>query len=127
LNQPLNSSNTESDQSRTRPKHSIASRSHERLLLDRDVDAQLGQHLVNAGIEVRHRHSVGELEPLRASIRGANDKGVVDEIEADLEGRVAVMQAPRRQPPNIEVQRDVPPVVARRRGGEPDLAQDLGV
>ena len=37
-------------------------RDTERLLLDLDVDAELGEHRVEAGVEVRDGHPVAELE-----------------------------------------------------------------
>ena len=97
LNQPLNSSKTVSVQSRMRPKRSIASRSHdacstssgngvvigttERLLLDLDVDAELGEHRVEAAVEVRDGHPVAELEGPAAPIGGLHEQGVIEEVE----------------------------------------------
>src|SRR5438034_4034556 len=52
---------------------------------------------------------------------------MIDEIDGDLERRLTMMQAPRRQPAYVDVQRDVPPMVAGCRGRQPDLAQDLAV
>jgi site-specific DNA recombinase len=52
---------------------------------------------------------------------------VIDKVDHDLERRVLVMQAPRRQTADVDVQRDVPPVVAWRRGRQLDLAEDLAV
>ena len=130
LNQPLNSSNTESDQSRIRPKRAIASRSQdawstilrerrrhrhaERLLLDLHVDPELAEQRVEAGIELRDGQSVAELERLRATVGRSHGHGVIDEVEGDLERRVVVMQPSRLQPAHVDVERDVPPVVARR-------------
>jgi hypothetical protein len=38
-----------------------------------------------------------------------------------------VMQPPRREAAHVDVEGDVPPVIARRDGGQPDLADDLAV
>jgi hypothetical protein len=82
---------------------------------------------VEAGIEVRDRQSPAELEGLRATVSRPDDHGVVDEVDRDLERRVAMMQAPCRETADVDVQRDVPPVVARWRRRQPDLADDLAV
>jgi hypothetical protein len=82
---------------------------------------------VHAGVEVRDRHSAAELEGRRAAVAGLDDKRVIDEVERDLEGRIAVMQPSRREAADVDVERDVPPVVARRRGRQPDLAEYLAV
>ncbi len=102
-------------------------RDTERLLLDLDVDAELGKQGVEAGVEVGDGHPVAELERLVAPVTGLHTQGVIEEVEPDLEGRPAMMEAPRREPANVDVQGDVPPVIARCRRGEPDLAEDLGV
>ena len=51
---------------------------------------------------------------------------MIDEVEVDLEPAVTVRDRRRRQAPRRHVQRDVPPVVERRREGQPHLADDLG-
>ena len=71
-------------------------RDPERLLLDLDVDAELGEHRVEAGVEVRDGHPVAELERPVASVGGLHEQGVIEEVERDLEGRPAMMQAPCR-------------------------------
>ena len=48
---------------------------------------------MDAAIEVRDRDSAGERERPRATICRANDQGVIDEVDRDFEGRLAVMQA----------------------------------
>jgi hypothetical protein len=60
-------------------------------------------------------------------IGGPRDQGVIGEVERNLERRAAVMQAACRQAADVDVQRDVPPVVSRRRRRQPDLADDPGV
>src|SRR5919106_1720661 len=78
-------------------------------------------------MEVGHRQSVPELKRSRATVGGLDDQGVIDEVDRDLERCAAMMQTPCREPANIDVQRDVPPMVARRGGREPDLSEDLAV
>src|SRR4029453_5379511 len=56
----------------------------ERLLPDRDVDSELAQRLMEARVEVGHRNTVGELERPDATVMGANEQRVVDEVEVDL-------------------------------------------
>jgi hypothetical protein len=102
-------------------------RDAKRLLLDLDVDAELAEHFVDTGVEVRDRQPVSELEGPRAAVRGPDDQGVIEEVQGDLEGGVALMQPSGREPTNVDVERDVPPVVARRRRREADLPEDLAV
>ena len=82
---------------------------------------------MDAGVEVRDGHPVAKLERPAAPVGGLHDEGVIEEVESDLEGRPAMMQAPCREPADVDVQGCVPPVVARRRRREPDLADDLRV
>ena len=82
---------------------------------------------MDAGIEVRDGQSAAELERPGATVGRPDDHGVIDEVDRDLERRAVVMQPPRRETSHVDVQRDVPPVVARRRGRQPDLADDLAV
>jgi hypothetical protein len=82
---------------------------------------------VEAGVELRDRQPCAERERRGSAVRRPDDHGVIDEVDRDLERRVAMMQPPRREPADVDVQRHVPPVVARRRGGQPDLAEDLAV
>ena len=102
-------------------------REPERLLPDRDVDPELAQRLVETRVEIGHRNSLGELERPDATVMGANEQRVVDEVEVDLKGRVVVVQPPGREAAHVDVERDVPPLVARRGGREPDLPDDLAV
>jgi hypothetical protein len=99
----------------------------ERLLLDLDVEAELGEHGVETGVEVRDGYPVAELEQPVAHVRGLDDQCVINEVAPDLEGRVAMVQAPCCEPADVDVEGGVPPVVAGCRGREPDLADDLGV
>ena len=97
------------------------------MLLDLDVDSELAQRLVEPVVEVGDRDAVGELEGADATVVRAHDERVVDEVEVDLERRGVVVQPPRREPADVDVERGVPPVVPRRRGRETDLPHDLAV
>ena len=97
-------------------------RDAERFLFDGDVDAQFAERCVDAGIEVGDRHSAADVERLGATVAGAGNQGVVDEVDRDLEGRIAMVQAPGGEAAHVDVQRGVPPVVARGGSGQPDLA-----
>ncbi len=99
----------------------------ERLLGDLDVDVELAEQRVEAGVELRDGQSATQLERPGATVSRPDDHRVIDEVDRDLERGVVVMQPPRREPSHVDVQRDVPPVVARRRRGQPDLADDLAV
>jgi hypothetical protein len=102
-------------------------RDAEGLLLDLDVDVQLPEQRVETGVEVGHGQAVAELERPRATVGRADDHGVADEVERDLERRVVVVQPPRGEAAHVDVQRDVPPVVAWRGARQSDLADDLAV
>ena len=77
------------------------------------------------GVEVCDREAVDEVERPGATVAGANAQCVVDEVEVDLKCLLVVVQPPGREAAQVDVQRGVPPVVARRRRCEPDLADDL--
>ena len=100
-------------------------RKSERLLPDLDVDAEPPEGGMQEGVEVGDARA--ELEAARATVGGADDERVVDEVERDVIGRLLLMETARGQAAHVDVERDVPPVVARRSRGEPDLADDLAV
>jgi hypothetical protein len=102
-------------------------RDTERLLKNRDVDAQVAEGLVQVGVEPRNRHAAREREGLDPPVPTLHDESVVDEVERDLELGFPVVEATRGQAANVDVERRVPPVVARRRRGQADLAEDLAV
>ena len=102
-------------------------RDAERFLFDVDVDAPFAECGMDAGIEVGDRHSAADVERLGAIVAGAGNQGVVDEVDRDLEGRIAMVQAPGDEAAHVDVQRGVPSVVARGGSGQPDLAEDLAV
>src|SRR5438067_5277971 len=98
----------------------------ERRLADRDVDAEPRQERVQARVELGHREPVHEPERLDRAAARLDDETVLDEVESDLEARaVLVVHAPRRQPPHVHVQRNVPPVIPRSSGRQAHLADDL--
>ena len=130
-NQPANSSKTTAVQSRTRQKRPTASASYEacsRVLRERSRHRHAEGLLAGSArrrrsrasaacsslVERRDREAVGERERL-LGVGRLDDEPVADEVEADLEpGAVRPVQEPRRQPVDVDVERDVPPVV---RGG----------
>ncbi len=99
----------------------------ERLLLNRDVDAEVVKRVVQAGVEVRDRQAACEREGSDPTVASLHDESVVDEVERDLELGFPVMEATRRQAADVDVEGRVPPVVARRGRREPDLAENLAV
>ena len=101
-------------------------RNAERLLADRNVDPEPAERRVQALVEGRDREPVVERERLELPAVGPDDEPVVDEVEVDLEGHAGRRVHPaRRQPAHVDVERDVPPVVARGGRGHPHLADDL--
>ena len=107
---------------RERSRHRHA----EGLLADRDVDAERREGCVQLLVELGDREPVDELERLHFATVGRDHQAVIDEVEVDLEGDTSArVQATRRQPAHVDVERDVPPVVAWRGGGHPHLADDL--
>jgi hypothetical protein len=102
-------------------------RDTERLFKNRDVDAQVPKGLVQVGVEPCNRQAAREREGLDPPFSALHDESVVDEVERDLELGFPVVKATRGEAADVDVERRVPPVVARRRRGEPDLAEDLTV
>jgi hypothetical protein len=122
LNQPLNSSNTLSVQSRI-----LLNRQAERMFFDLDVDLELAQRLMEKSVELRHRNTAVKGERPPTTVVCAHDECIVDKVEADLERRAVAMQSPGGQAAHVDVQRHVPPVIARGRCCQTDLADDLAV
>jgi hypothetical protein len=99
----------------------------ERHFPDFDIDAKFTEDRVDARIEVPDRHSGAEPERLGPAVSGPHDQGMIDEVDGDIERCAAMVEAACRQAADVYVQRDVPPVVARCRCRQPDLAEDLAV
>ncbi len=91
---------------------------------DVHLDPEATQSIHECRIEVRDRHR-GKREPLDAAVVGRDDQPVVDEVERDLERPRAMAYWRGRKPARRHIERDVPPVVHQRRGGQPDFADDL--
>jgi hypothetical protein len=101
-------------------------RDAERALGDADVDAQLVQGGVDLAVELGDGQSVDQRERAHLAATGFHDQGVVDEVEIDLKrDALRRVHGARRQSAHVDVERHVPPVVARRGGRHPDLADDL--
>ena len=99
-------------------------RDAERLLADRDVDAEPPQARRGAARRTPRPRARRERERLRCTAARPHDEPVVDEVEVDLERHAGRrVHAARRQPAHVDVERHVPPVVARRRRGQPHLAR----
>jgi hypothetical protein len=92
---------------------------------DPDVDAAVSQPRHQLPVEGGHGSgSKVHDECLRPSV--GHDEAMVDEVEGDLKGAVSVRDRWRREAPGGDLERDVPPVVHRRRERQADLADDLG-
>jgi hypothetical protein len=99
----------------------------ERQLADLDVDPQPTERPVQPPVELRDVEAIVQREPIAPPVGRAHDQRVVHEVQADVERRAAVMQAARREPTHVDVERHVPPVVARRRRRQADLAHHLAI
>jgi hypothetical protein len=82
---------------------------------------------MEASVEVGDRDTGTQVEGPDPSVSGLNDEGGGKEVNANLERRVVVVQAAGGEPAGVDVERGVPPVVARRCRGQPDLSDDLRV
>ena len=102
-------------------------RDPERRLDDLDVEPVFAEQPVQARVEGCDREAVLEREPGGDAAVGAQDEAVIDEVEGQVEAHVAVRQAAGGQAAHVHVERDVPPVVARLRRCQLDLADDLRV
>ena len=97
-----------------------------RRLSNRDVDAKVAERRVQPLVECSDGQVVDEGERFRLATARANDEPMIDEIEVDLVARpVRRVEPSRCEPTDVEVERNVPPVVSRRRGRHTDLADDL--
>ena len=94
-------------------------------LVDGDVNAKLGQISHHGGIEARDRLS-GESKLPRCAIARRNPQGMVDEVEIDLKGPVAIGDRRGRQPARGDIQCDVPGMIEPWRALKTDLADNLG-
>ena len=102
-------------------------RDAEGLFEDLDVDSEVAEQAMNLCVEGRDRNAAGQRERLRVAVSASDDERVVEEVDRELESRALVVEPPRRQPADVDVERDVPPVITRRRRREPHLAKDLAV
>ena len=118
LNQPLNSSSTRSVQSSAARKRSTYSRSQAACSWSAGNGVVIGRPngtsrmstsmpspastRVQAPVELRHVEPLVQPEALDAAVGRAHDEGVVDEVEADVERRAAVVEPPRRETPDVD-------------------------
>ena len=101
-------------------------RQPERRLANRDVDPEPAQSCVQRIVEGGDREPLDECELLGSTPIRPHDEAVLDKVEVDLEGHaVRRVHAARRQPANVDVERSMPPVVARSGRGHAHLADDL--
>jgi hypothetical protein len=68
------------------------------MLLDLDVDAELAERLMKAGVKVRDPDTVRTFERAAAAVVRPDEQRVVDEVEVDLEGCAVVTQTPGCDP-----------------------------
>ena len=97
----------------------------ERPLANRHVDAGASKELVELPVEFGDRQTVDECERLDLPTVVAHDEPMIDEVEVDTERDAVLVHAPGRQPANVDVQRDVPPVVVGRRRCE--AGEEIGL
>jgi hypothetical protein len=84
-------------------------------LADRDVDSEPVQLRVQLPVELGHGEPVVKLERVDVATVRRDRQPMIDEVEHDLEADPVRVHAARRQPPYVQVEGDVPPVVARSR------------
>jgi len=80
-----------------------------------------------AGIELGDRQSVLERERRGLAAIGPENELVLEEIEAEIERRCPEPHLACGQAADVDVERHVPPVVARMRRGETNLVDELDV
>jgi hypothetical protein len=99
----------------------------ERFLLNRDVDAEVAERLVQVGVEAGDRQPAGEEERFRPAVSRLHDESILEKVEDDLEFRFVVVEATGGEAADVDVERHVPPVVPRSRRRQPHLPEDLAV
>ena len=97
-----------------------------RLGVDFDFDPERSQHCHKLGIELGNRARRKNKRPDTA-FAGPDDQRVVDEVEVDLEGPIAIRNRRGRKPARRNVQRGVPEVINRRAQRESNLADNLAL
>src|SRR4029453_11399544 len=65
----------------------------ERHFPDFNIDAKFTEDRVDARIEVPDRQSSAEPERLGPAVGGPHDQGMIDEVDGDVERRVAMVEA----------------------------------
>lgn len=96
-------------------------------LVDRDVDAELGEDGVQTRVELGHGETFGEREPALVAAVCPHDELVRDQVEGDVERRLAAVERAGGQAADVDIERSMPPVVAWGRRREAHLPQDLRV
>ena len=91
---------------------------------DLHVDAKSAQPPHEFSVEIGHRHRT-ERENLHAAVAGRNAKLMGEEIEIDVEGAARIRIRRRNEAARVHVERDIPPVIHRRREFESHLAGHL--
>jgi len=102
-------------------------RDAEGLFENLDIDSQVTKQAMNLCVEDGNRNAADQRERLPPAVSTSDDERVIAEVDRELESRALVVQSPRRQPVEVDVERGVPPVVPRWRRREPHLAEDLAV
>src|SRR3984957_9789487 len=94
-------------------------------LIDRDVDAELGEIGHDGRVETRDRLP-GQRKLPPGAVAGRNPQNMIDQVEVDLKCPDAVGDRRGRQPPRGDIERDVPGMVQPGSAREAHLADDLG-
>ena len=92
--------------------------------VDVDVDPEVVERSHELPVELSHRLRL-QFQFTDVAVAGFDHQLVVDEIEAHLEGTVAVGNGRGRQATGGDVERDAPPVIDRRALLQAHLADDL--
>jgi hypothetical protein len=90
-----------------------------------DVDAHVAQRGGQVGVEPRAGHPVAQREARRAALARPDAEPVVDDVDLDLHGQVAVRHRPGGDAVGRHGERHVPPVVAEGHERHANLADHL--
>ena len=88
-------------------------RDAEGLFENLDIDSEVTEEAMNLCVEGGNRNAADQRERLPAAISASDDECVIEEVDRELESRALVMESPSCQPVDVDIERDVPPVVSR--------------
>lgn len=80
-------------------------RDAEGLFENLDIDSQVTKQAMNLCVEDGNRNAADQRERLPPAVSTSDDERVIAEVDRELESRALVVQSPRRQPVDVDVEK----------------------